>query len=111
MRAAIRPSGSAQPEWRYLIGGLVFSDLACVLLAIGVVTWLRSLPALGGHRPEDDLSFSLLVLPVVPAAAWQPTGNEDPVFRILGLLAVTIGVSYFLLSTTGPLEPRLRGNR
>jgi lipopolysaccharide/colanic/teichoic acid biosynthesis glycosyltransferase len=64
LRAAIRPSGSAQPEWPYLIGGLVFSDLACVLLAIGVVTWLRSLPALGGHRPEDDLAFSLLVLPV-----------------------------------------------
>jgi hypothetical protein len=49
------------------------------------------------------LAASLLALPVVPAAAWKPTGNEDPVLRILGLLAVTIGVPYFLLSTTGPL--------
>jgi lipopolysaccharide/colanic/teichoic acid biosynthesis glycosyltransferase len=42
----------------------VFSDLACVLLAMAMVTWLRSLPALGAHPAEDDLAFSLLVLPV-----------------------------------------------
>ena len=70
MRAAIRPSGSAQPEWRYLIGGLVLSDLACVLLAMGVVTWLRSLPAVAARPPEDDLTFSLLVLPVFSVIFW-----------------------------------------
>jgi hypothetical protein len=48
------------------------------------------------------LAASLLVLPVVPAAAWKPTGHEDPILRILGLLAVTIGIPFFLLSTTGP---------
>ena len=49
------------------------------------------------------LAASLAVLPVLPAAYWKPTGAEDPTFRILLLLGATVGLPYFLLSTTGPL--------
>src|ERR1700689_3828925 len=49
------------------------------------------------------LASSLAVLPVWPATAWKPTGGEDPTLRILALLAVTVGLPYFLLSATGPL--------
>jgi SAM-dependent methyltransferase len=49
------------------------------------------------------LALSLLALPILPSQAWKPLGSEDPVLRILGLLAATIGLPYFLLSTTGPL--------
>ena len=49
------------------------------------------------------LIASALVLPIYPNAAWKPTGTEEPSLRILGLLAVTVGLPYFLLSTTGPL--------
>ena len=49
------------------------------------------------------LAVSLAVLPIIPDAAWKPAGNEDPGLRILGLLLATIGLPYFLLSTTGPL--------
>jgi hypothetical protein len=49
------------------------------------------------------LAVSLATLPIIPDAAWKPAGDEDPTWRILGLLAVTIGLPYFLLSTTGPL--------
>jgi hypothetical protein len=49
------------------------------------------------------LLVSLLALPIIPDAVWKPAGDEDPVLRILGLLAATIGLPYFLLSTTGPL--------
>lgn len=49
------------------------------------------------------LAVSLAVLPIIPNAVWKPTGAIDPTFRILGLLAVTVGLPYFLLSTTGPL--------
>lgn len=49
------------------------------------------------------LLVSLAVLPIIPDAVWKPAGNEDPAVRILGLLAATIGLPYFLLSTTGPL--------
>jgi hypothetical protein len=49
------------------------------------------------------LLASLAVLPIIPEAGWKPAGNEDPGFRILGLLLATIGLPYFLLATTGPL--------
>jgi hypothetical protein len=49
------------------------------------------------------LLAGLLFLPILPSLAWKPAGNEEPIFRILGLLFVTIGLPYFLLSTTSPL--------
>ncbi len=49
------------------------------------------------------LGASLLALPILPNASWKPEGSENPALLILGLLAVTIGLPYFLLSTTGPL--------
>ncbi len=49
------------------------------------------------------LTLSLISLPIIPDATWKPAGDEDPTWRILGLLTFTIGLPYFLLSTTGPL--------
>lgn len=49
------------------------------------------------------LLVSLLLLPIGPSAEWKPTGAENPTLRILGLLTVSIGLPYFVLSTTGPL--------
>jgi SAM-dependent methyltransferase len=49
------------------------------------------------------LLLSCLVLPIVPGARWKPLGTENPSFLILGLLAATVGLPYFLLATTSPL--------
>lgn len=49
------------------------------------------------------LLLSLALLPIIPSEAWKPGEGADPLLRILGLLAVTIGLPYFLLSSTGPL--------
>ena len=49
------------------------------------------------------LVASLAALPIVPSAFWKPQGNENPVALILGLLAVTLGLPFFLLSATSPL--------
>jgi SAM-dependent methyltransferase len=46
---------------------------------------------------------SALALPIYPNVSWKPMGGEEPTLRILGLLAMTVGLPYFLLSTTGPL--------
>ena len=37
------------------------------------------------------------------AEAWKPSDPDAPILHILGLLTATIGLPYFLLSTTGPL--------
>jgi spermidine synthase len=49
------------------------------------------------------LLLSLLTLPIVAHESWKPQGDEAPIVRILLLLTVTIGLPYFLLSTTTPL--------
>ncbi|AGC48434.1 ferrichrome ABC transporter permease [Myxococcus stipitatus DSM 14675] len=41
--------------------------------------------------------------PVAPGAEWRPSGSEWAVPRLLAMLAVTIGLPFFVLSTTGPL--------
>jgi SAM-dependent methyltransferase len=49
------------------------------------------------------LAAAVAVLPITPDASWKPADPSAPAWRILGLLAATIGLPYFLLSTTGPL--------
>ena len=50
------------------------------------------------------LVASVLALPIYPNVSWKPVGAAaEPTLEILGLLAVTVGLPYFLLSTTGPL--------
>lgn len=49
------------------------------------------------------LAASVLAMPIIAGDQWKPAGEEDPLFSILGLLAATIGLPYFMLSTTGPL--------
>ena len=45
----------------------------------------------------------LAFLPILPDASWKPAGDANPVWRILALLFATIGLPYFLLSSTSPL--------
>lgn len=49
------------------------------------------------------LALSLALLPILPDASWKPAGDAEPIGRILLLLTVTIGLPYFLLSSTTPL--------
>ena len=42
------------------------------------------------------LALSCLMLPIVPGAHWKPLGGETPAPLILGLLALTVGLPYFL---------------
>ncbi len=46
---------------------------------------------------------AIFLLPIAPSTDWKPSGMEDPTVRILGLLAVSVGLPYFLLSANGPL--------
>ncbi len=49
------------------------------------------------------LAASILLLPIIPNAALKPVGGSDAATSILLVLLVTIGLPYFLLSSTGPL--------
>ena len=49
------------------------------------------------------LVTSLLFLPIIPSEALKPAAGADAALRIVVLLFATIGLPYFLLSSTGPL--------
>jgi spermidine synthase len=49
------------------------------------------------------LAVSLALLPITPGDGWKSDLGGDPNLRILLLLAATIGLPYFVLSSTGPL--------
>jgi hypothetical protein len=62
-----------------------------------------------GPRRQALLHIGLLVvslafLPILASNGWKPQGDEaQPIARILLLLVATIGLPYFLLSSTTPL--------
>ena len=76
---------------------------AVLLLGYVYAHFLNKLPA--RHQAllhSSLLALSLATFPMIPAAHWKgATGN--PSFTILALLSVTVGMPYFLLSSTSPL--------
>jgi hypothetical protein len=59
-------------------------------------------------RVQMILHIALLVascalLPILPSPAWKTAAAGDPTARILLLLGATVGLPYFLLSSTSPL--------
>ncbi|MBK7742791.1 MAG: fused MFS/spermidine synthase [Betaproteobacteria bacterium] len=76
-----------------LLAGYAYSD----------VTVRRLTPRAGVRLHALLLLASLALLPIIPGAQWRPGGDENPSWLILGMLTATIGLPYFLLSTTSPL--------
>ena len=78
-----------------------------VLLLLGYLYshWIvsRLSPHAQGAVHLSLLISSLFLLPLGLNANLQPTGAEDPTLRILLVLAFSIGLPFFVLSTTGPL--------
>ena len=76
-----------------LLGGYAYAD--------AVVRGLR--PRSQAILHSALLAASLAFLPILASESWKPGPDTEPTARILLLLAMTIGLPYFLLSTTGPL--------
>jgi SAM-dependent methyltransferase/MFS family permease len=49
------------------------------------------------------LAAAVAMLPIAPAEAWKPAGDDEPISRILLLLAASVGLPYFLVASTSPL--------
>ena len=76
-----------------LLGGYLYAHLLADKLT---VRWQ-------GRVHLAVLLGSLALLPIVPDASWKPGPNDAPLLSILGLLLVTVGGPFLVLSTTGPL--------
>ncbi len=49
---------------------------------------------------------ALMMLPITPEMGWRPVNGGNPTWPILVVLAKSIGLPYFVLSSTGPLIQR-----
>jgi SAM-dependent methyltransferase len=49
------------------------------------------------------LAASLIFLPIGPGERWKPGASQDPTWLILGMLTVSIGLPFIVLSATSPL--------
>ena len=47
--------------------------------------------------------FLFWAMPILPDASWKPPDSSFPVSRILWIMLASVGLPFFLLSTTGPL--------
>jgi SAM-dependent methyltransferase len=76
-----------------LLLGYLYADLASRLLK----------PRAQAILHISLLLISLLWLPLHPSASWAPRLAEDPAWRIIRVLAGSIGLPFVLLSATSPL--------
>jgi len=78
--------------------------LAAYLYAYAVTKWL-------GRRTQILVHVSLaltplFILPLHIPAGWEPPSQTSPVFWILGMLLVAVGLPFFMLSASTPILQR-----
>jgi hypothetical protein len=84
-----------------LLGGYAYSHFITRRLQPRTQAWLH----------VGLLAVSLAVLPIIPSNTLKPTGGQDAALAIIVLLGMTIGLPYFLLSSTGPLVQKWVAHR
>ena len=83
--------------------------LAGYLYVHVTTTWL-------GPRRQAWLHLAIVLLPLLiflllgplaePGEEWAPSSQENPIFLLLGVLFVSVGLPFFALSTTNPIVQR-----
>ena len=84
-----------------LLGGYLYVHVT--------TTWL-------GPRRQAWLHLAVVLLPLLifllwgpltePGEEWAPSSQENPIFLLLGVLFVSVGLPFFALSTTNPIVQR-----
>lgn len=83
---------------------LLFFQMLLLLGYLYAHLVMRHLSHRGQVRLHGGLLLAaLLTLPLRLHPLFQPSGGAEPLGRLLGLLVLTVGLPYLLLSTTGPL--------
>ena len=94
--------GSTPAVWT---GSMMFFQMA---LLIGYL-YVHATTAWLGARKQAVLHLAVVLLPLlvlpltVPADEWAPSSQANPIFLLLGLLLVSVGLPFFAISTTNPL--------
>jgi SAM-dependent methyltransferase len=78
---------------------------AVLVLGYGYAHWLHHTLAVRKQTLLHiaALAISVATLPIIPGSHWRTVAAGLPALRILALLSLTVGLPYFLLSSTSPL--------
>ncbi len=76
-----------------LLGGYAYSHLIA----------LRLSPRAQGFVHIGLLVTAAATLPIIPGPEWRPEAEDNPTWRLLLVLLISVGPPYLLLATTGPL--------
>ena len=103
-KMALPMLGGAPAVWNTCLVFFQATLLAGYLYAHAATKWL-------GHRTLIALQISLaltpfIVLPLHLPMGWEPPAQSSPVLWVLGMLAVTVGLPFFLLSSSTPILQR-----
>lgn len=82
---------------------LVFQVLLFAGYAYAHVTTQYLSPRHQGYLHIALLVLALITLPITPDASWKPTNSDWPALKIILLTMSSVGLPYFILSSTGPL--------
>ena len=93
--------GGSAAVWTTCLLFFQFALLLGYLYSHAVVRYLKPRAQMALHACL--LLVSAAALPIYPSARWKPVDPSAPILHILALLALTVGLPYFLLSTSGPL--------
>ncbi|WP_010587275.1 fused MFS/spermidine synthase [Schlesneria paludicola] len=82
---------------------LVFQMLLFAGYAYAHLTSRYLSPRHQGYLHITLLVTALVCLPITPDPSWKPTNSDWPAFKIMLLTVSSVGLPYFILSSTGPL--------
>jgi spermidine synthase len=92
--------GGSASVWTTCLFFFQFTLLLGYVYAHAVIQWIP--PGRQGALHISLIALSVLSLPVLASPVWR-TAEGDPALRILTLLTTTVGLPYFVLSSTSPL--------
>jgi hypothetical protein len=103
-KMALPMLGGTPAVWNTCLVFFQMMLLAGYLYAYAVTKWLR-------RRAQIILHVSLAltplaVLPLHIPAGWEPPSDSTPVFWVLAMLSVAVGLPFFLLSASTPMLQR-----
>ncbi len=103
-KMALPMLGGAPAVWNTCLVFFQAMLLAGYLYAHSATKWLS-------HRTQIAVQIALaltafLVLPLHIPLGWEPPAQSNPVLWVLGMLTVTVGLPFFLLSSSTPMLQR-----
>ena len=101
--------GSTPAVWT---GSMLFFQaalLAAYLYVHATTTWLGARKQAWLHLVVVSLPLLLFLLSgplAVPSEGWAPSSQSNPIFLLLGLMLVAVGLPFFAIAATNPLIQR-----